>query len=150
MAANRIRMAAYQNNPRIAHKIIIYVDEEEEDLKLKLIQDMIDDDMYIFYIHCSHFCSWLEDLMESWMNTPGETDRIWRFVIFSEMTYHVLRGMLSRSLGARMEDEPEDDDEARERHHEHDPSQIGYCNCGIHYTGIPGVEYEGAGGGLLD
>ena len=148
--AGEIRMAAYQMHPWLANKIIIFADEEEEDLKLELIQDMIDEDMYIWYIHCSHFCTWLEDKMESWVNTPGEIDRIWRFVIFSEISYHALSELLSRNLAARIEDEPEDDDEAMERHHLLIPQQIGYCDCGIHYTGVPGVEYEGAGGGLLD
>ena len=147
--AGEIRMAAYQMHPWLTNKIIIFADNEEEDFKLELIQEMIDEDMYIWYINCNHFCNWLHNKMESYVNTPGEI-RHWRFVIFSETSYNALSELLARNLAARKEEEPEDNDEAMEMQYLFYPQQIGYCGCGIHYTGVPDVEYEGGEGGLLD
>ena len=142
-------MDAYQRHPRLSHRLVISVDQQEEDLKLEQIQEMIDEDMFIYYIHYKHFCNWLAELMDNWMNAPGDPDKKWRLVIFSETTFYGLRALLARNLEARIRNDSDDEEEARLKYYELEPFQLGYCPCGTHYNGIPGEEREGAGGGQL-
>ena len=136
-------------HPLISNKIVIFTNEENIDQKLDLIQNMIDEDKFIWYVNHNHFCDELEGLMNSWANSPVVIDNMWSFVVFSESTYFILRELLIRNLEDRRR-EVGNDEEEMENYYVIYPQQIGYCYCGQHFTGVPGIELEGAEGGLLD
>ena len=139
-----IRMRAFLQHPRLVHRIIIYEYISEGSLILDRIQAAIDSDTRIFYIHGSHLCQWMNDVLRCWACCPGPGPD-YTFVIFTTETYHRLRRLVSRNLVSRVTADSDSDDGARQYYDEHEPRLIGYCNCGVYYNGNTDVEAGRAG-----
>ena len=112
MAGETIRMRAYQQHPRLAHRIIIYESLSEGSPPLDQIQEAIDSDSLIFYIHAAHLCQWMVDILREWATSPGPGPD-WLFVIFTTDTYYRLRRLLSRNLERMVREDTDSDEEAR-------------------------------------
>ena len=147
MAGETIRMRAYQQHPRLAHRIIIYESLSEGSATLDKIQEAIDRDYYIFYIHAAHLCQWMVDTLREWATAPGPADEDWRFVVFTTETYYRLRRLLSRKYVLMVRENTDSDEEARQWYDEYEPRLIGFCRCGVYHDGNTEGEGGRAGGG---
>ena len=126
MAAFRIRMHAFLQHPRLRHRIIIYESLSEGSLPLDRIQDAIDSDTLIFYIHGDHLCQWMVDTLRVWAIQPGPGPN-YTFVIFTDETYYRLRRLLSRNYVRMVREDSDSDEVARQWYDEYEPWLIVFC-----------------------
>ena len=146
MAVDPIRMRAYRRHPRLAHRIIIYESLSEGSPPLDRIQEAIDSDSLIFYIHGDHLCQWMVDTLREWATQPGPGPDF-MFVIFTDETYYRLRRLLSRNYVRMVREDSDSDEVARQWYDEYEPRLVGFCRCGVYHDGNTVGEGGRAGAG---